>query len=371
MALSIKVPKKPKKSRIVRDINLGSEPRFDPTKIAESSELSDAYSWYNAEYDYADSRRFLLAYLKANNYDKTQIDKVSDLPLTFHVTTVGWVARILSRGANINEQSRQWFENKLKAILAHEPKNNVVAIKSTPTIDRSFILFDRIVSTIDEQLDFFFEDKVESWNLKEQLAGVTITPIVAKRVTTHYSRLMDEYDEAISRKDEQLNEAYSNISRPKLKRMREFLESIITSLSAESHKTKVTRATRAPRAKSAHQLVQRLKYQHTFKDLDLLSVAPESIIGASQLWVYNSKTRKLGVYNSQGASGLKVKGSTIIGFDETTSVCKKLRKPEKVIPTVTQGGKVALRSVLEDVNAIASPLTGRINADTVLLRTVK
>jgi len=27
--------------------------------------------------------------------------------------------------------------------------------------------------------------------------------------------------------------------------------------------------------------------------------------------------------------------------------------------------------VLDDVNAVASPLTGRVNADTILLRTVK
>lgn len=50
---------------------------------------------------------------------------------------------------------------------------------------------------------------------------------------------------------------------------------------------------------------------------------------------------------------------------------KKLRKPEKVLPAVAHGGKVALRSVLDDVNAAASPLTGHVNADTILLRTVK
>jgi len=369
MALSVKIARKPKKPRVTREINLGSEPRFDPNKIAESSELANAYSWYNTEYDYADSRRFLLTYLKANGYDKVQIEKVSNLPLTFHVTTVGWIARILSRGATVNDQCREWFDDQLQNIQAHEPKNVVVELK--PNVDRSFLLFDRIVSTIDEQLDLFFDDKVESWNLKEHLAGVTITPAVAKRVVSHYQRLMDEYDEALTRKDEQLNEAYSKISRPKLKRMREFLASIIASLSAESHKAKVVRAARAPRAKSAHQLVQKMKYQLSSKEPDLLSVAPESIIGASQLWVYNTKKRKLGVYNAQGASGLKVKGSTIVGFDEATSVSKKLRKPEKVLPTVTQGGKVVLRSVLDDINAVASALTGRINGDTILLRTVK
>jgi len=52
-------------------------------------------------------------------------------------------------------------------------------------------------------------------------------------------------------------------------------------------------------------------------------------------------------------------------------VAKKLRKPDKVLAIVTQGGKVALRSVLDDVKAVASPLTGRVNGDTILVRVVK
>ena len=89
MALSVKIARKPKKPRVTREINMGSEPRFDPDKIADPQELSDAYNWYNTEYDYADSRRFLLTYMKANGYDKDQLEKVSNLPTTFHVTTVG------------------------------------------------------------------------------------------------------------------------------------------------------------------------------------------------------------------------------------------------------------------------------------------
>ena len=153
--------------------------------------------------------------------------------------------------------------------------------------------------------------------------------------------------------------------------MREFLYEIVVALGSESHKAKIIRAPRRPRLKSSSQLVSKLKYMSHFKDLDLISVAPEGIIGASQLWIYSPKTRKLGVYQAEGASGLKVKRSSVIGFDEKTSVCKKLRKPEKVLPTVTQGGKVALRTVLDNVKAISSQLTGRINGDTILLRTVK
>ena len=87
--------------------------------------------------------------------------------------------------------------------------------------------------------------------------------------------------------------------------------------------------------------------------------------------MYNTKTRKLGVYQAADAAGLNIKGSTILNFAESKSVSKKFRKPDVTIPEVLKGGKVALRNVLNDIRAVESVLTGRINADTILLRTVK
>ena len=102
--------------------------------------------------------------------------------------------------------------------------------------------------------------------------------------------------------------------------------------------------------------------------MNIVSVDPASIIGKNQLWVYNKKYRKLGVYNADDASGLTVKGSTIKNFAESTAVAKKLRKPELIIPELLAGGKVFLRGVLNSIKAKESKLTGRINSETILLR---
>ena len=108
-----------------------------------------------------------------------------------------------------------------------------------------------------------------------------------------------------------------------------------------------------------------------FRSLNLKSVPTTSIVGANQLWVYNTKTRKLGVYNAEDAGGLSVKGSSIINFAEKKSVQKKLRKPEVMLPDVLNGGKVFLRNVIDSIRAVESPLTGRLNADTILLKVAK
>jgi hypothetical protein len=114
-----------------------------------------------------------------------------------------------------------------------------------------------------------------------------------------------------------------------------------------------------------------MNYAKDFAELKLVSVDPKTIVGANQLWVYNTKTRKLGCYNAEDAAGLSIKGSTIQNFSESKSTQKKLRKPEVTLPEVLKGGKVALRNVLNDIRAVESFLTGRINVDTILLRTIK
>jgi hypothetical protein len=93
-------------------------------------------------------------------------------------------------------------------------------------------------------------------------------------------------------------------------------------------------------------------------------------VGCSQLWVFNTKTRKLGVYNSD-PGGLGVKGSTLLNYDAITSKQKTLRKPEDILPEVVKSGKITLRKILPGIKAVEQELTGRINSDTILLRAIK
>ena len=69
-------------------------------------------------------------------------------------------------------------------------------------------------------------------------------------------------------------------------------------------------------------------------------------------------------------TGLSVKGTTIIGFNESESIQKTLRKPEDKIKEFQGLGKVKLRTFLEDINAVDIKLNGRINSDTVLLKVI-
>lgn len=373
--LSVKVKRKTKSVRIPKSYDekyTGAEPTFDPAVVVPSDKMADAYNYYNYHNDYSDARKFLVAYLKGKKYEKNVIEKIANLPETFHVPTIGWIARILTRGAKINQFSEQWFEANLQKLIDYEPVFKTSNEPRKVTIqDRMNAQFSRCVAEIEEQLDLFFDDKTETYDITKYLHENSVSGVVAARVAKHYTPLLQELEEAMARKDEQLREAYKKYSRPKIKKAHEFLSSICTALGNEGHKAKIMRSPRKKKTKSADQQVAKIKYMLSHKELNINSIKPIEIVGASQLWVYNTKTRKLGLYIAQDVGGLKVKGSTILSFDDKASICKKLRKPENVLPTVTQGSKVALRTAMSSIKSVETPLNGRINGDTILLRAIK
>jgi HEPN domain-containing protein len=131
-----------------------------------------------------------------------------------------------------------------------------------------------------------------------------------------------------------------------------------------------SRKPRKRKEKTPDQLVEKMKLCVEFAELNIKSVKPREIVGAMALWVYNTKTRKLGCYHAEDAAGFSVKGTSLTNFNETKSVQKKLRKPEVTLPEVLNGGKVYLRSAMDNIRAVESALTGRINDDTILVRAI-
>ena len=123
---------------------------------------------------------------------------------------------------------------------------------------------------------------------------------------------------------------------------------------------------------SPEKVTRKLKYAKEFAELGLTSIAPKDIVGAATLWVYNTKTRKLGVYHASTIDQqLTVKGSTIVGWDPKTSIAKTLRKPAEQIKAFKDSGKVQLRTFLDKIKATEVKLNGRINDQVILLRTDK
>ena len=103
----------------------------------------------------------------------------------------------------------------------------------------------------------------------------------------------------------------------------------------------------------------------------LVSIDPQQILAAQELWTFNTKNRMLTVYRAQDQGGLGVKTVRITGYNESTSISKRLRKPESVLQSVLSGGKPTLRTVMDNITTKPGGFSSRITTDTILLRVVR
>lgn len=345
----------------------GQEPKFsiEVSKI----QLITALNWYNQNKAPKDSEKYAIDFFKK----KHKLD-VSDITKNY-TNTFGWVCRIVSNGGILNTKDQIWFEKKIEEIKSLcvqkqtavvAPKTNVISIQ------------DRIAEKVSE-LAGEIEGSIDDYILSDFATMPSPYAIMQNKAKgIHASRIIDifkthraEFDEALTTKDEQLKEGYSNFSKSEIKKLIAYCDLIITDAMKISGESLQTRKPRKRKAKSPEQLVAKIKHMEKFDELKLTSIAPKDIIGAMALWVYNVKTRKMGCYHAADAGGLSMKGSTLLNFNETKSVQKKLRKPEQMLLEVLNGGKVFLRNAIENIRAVESVMTGRLNADTILLKVTK
>jgi hypothetical protein len=132
------------------------------------------------------------------------------------------------------------------------------------------------------------------------------------------------------------------------------------------------RAPRKKKAPTADKLLKNFQFQKESNEYKLKSVAPESVLGAQELWTFNTKYKVLTVFRASGHAGLSVKRTAIVGFDQDNSVSKRVgRKTEDTLQRVLTGGKIVLRKLMEEITSDPVKIADRINNNVVLLKTVR
>jgi len=342
------------------------EPKFSGE--VSQTELAQALSWFAQNRDSKDATKY------ASDYFKKTLKIPAPEAIKSQTSTFGFICRLVSTGAVLESKNRVWFESVIEELKnAKQPVAKITKVANVVSIQdhikrKAGECIGELEGQIDELITSKFSANVSPYAMMNTLE---IKGAHTKFVIDHFKTRRAEYDDILTTTDPDVKEAYSNFTKVQLKKLVAYCDQVILDgmkLAGDSVKS---RKPRKRKAKSPDQLVTKLNYAKDFAELKLVSVDPKTIVGANQLWVYNTKTRKLGCYNAEDAAGLSIKGSTIQNFSESKSIQKKLRKPEVTLPEVLKGGKVALRNVLTDIRAVESALTGRINVDTILLRTIK
>jgi hypothetical protein len=184
-----------------------------------------------------------------------------------------------------------------------------------------------------------------------------------------FQKKFDEFAKVAEGKDKELCECYSQFSKPEAKKLFQMMQNLYAACDMIQEVAKVVRAPRKKKPVSTEKIVSKLKYKKEDSSLGIVSLNPAQILGAKEVWSFNTKTRKISRFIADDVQGpLSVKGASLIGYNEAKSVSKNLRKPAEQLAEFKKSGKVQLRTFLDNIKAVEIKANGRMNEDTIILK---
>jgi len=354
----------------------GAECQLNPNNYMR--DLIMALNYYNANHDDKDKKKWLISHMaKTDKKLAVELLKVDE----YHFRYAGILARLMDGGSELEEKEANYFNERIAKLkeqvgsrqksqdkldkktadaLAAAAPSNVISIQQ-----RMEEKARELASEIDGAIDDFMINKKNDFSTKNYLLANLVAAPIAKRIGEMYVATAEELRGAIEGTDEQLVEGYSHFTKRELKKFAEFVEGIISDCNQQVQTAKANRAPRKRKEKPASVQVARMKYLKEFAELNLKSVKPEGIINSTEVWVYNTKYRRVGVYKADNGV-LAVKGTTVLGFSVTESKQFTLRKPADFFKGLTIG-KRPLNAKMKTLTTKSAVPNGRINEETIIL----
>jgi hypothetical protein len=373
------VPKKTKTRALPKSYDLqhlGNEPSWDANKTVRQSDIIRALNWYNYFNDAKSSFKML-----KKNYvrDLKELDLLDKLPIDKISPTLGFVSRMMTLGCVFSEVSIANYHEKIEQLL-EESKDYANISQKTKTMPSARVvsIAERVVNKANEyvgefdgQIDEFMANNYKSsFSVYEYLTELQVKPMIAKAMLGSYDNFILELKEVLTKDDEQLNEGYAHLKPIQIRKLIAFLEGINDDILTYTNNGKKAKKPRKKKPISVTKQIEKMQYRKEFVELKLQSINPITIIGASQLWIYNTRYKKLTCFFAEDSTGFSVKGTSILNFS-SESVIKTLRKPKEVLTKVQKGGKIVLRNIMNELTTRGTIPKGRINNDTILVRVIK
>jgi len=311
---------------------------------------------------------------KHSGWDKKTQTSVLGCP-DWRYLTIGQYAFFQNKVGWMPVQVRTWIDNKLPELI--EKGNEAIAekkaakkvVKIKPKVIRQELPM--FLDAVELSVQALCDGKKSS-NVEGLLKSLPLKKEEASEAYEEISSILDEFKELVRvRKikdrddwDEQLVEGYSHVSRPQTKKIVDYLEDANMQLLT----MKETKVVRRKKPQDPRKIVARLRHLQADKDLNIASINPVDILGSSEVWVYDTKRRRLGLYKSKGDGGLGVKGTSVTGYDEGLSYEKTLRKPDEQLKLIMSKSRKAIHDVVGKIRGKQMKVKTRINPNMLLLK---
>jgi hypothetical protein len=262
---------------------------------------------------------------------------------------------------------------KIEDIDKAKPVKTSAQILSEKTSD--------FIAEVEYVIDLYHDPKVwldgENYSVFNELKKIAAPKPLAQKVYDYYKPLYDEIDELINKKTPDLVEGYGHLKTAKDKKdYLSFVKNILDDCSkfmnaATAAKVRAPRQPRAKKKVPVEKLVAKVKYQKESAEFKLTSVDPANLIGATEVYLFNTKYRHLVQLVAASVDGFSIKGTTITNVREEACLRKTLRKPEDVLTEIGKTTKARVNKVFIDIKTKAAAANSRLNEETIILKVFK
>lgn len=370
---------------------MGTEPVFaaQPDNAARKVNLVQSFNWYSRFYGRKDAKELLCQYLDlTNKIEKAKLIKKVD-EREFNIT-VCWLARMSLRGLILTEEEQTKVNNEIERLIKQIDVKTTKVSKTggskpeqkekesnRPNVQE--LMRDRAseaAGDLEGMLDDFVKNGVK--------ASHTFRPIdyVAKRnvlpqhipiIVNVWKKKLTEFEEVLKGTDAQLVQAYNHYTKTQIKNFIKFIEQVLSDLNSYISVKKAAKAPRKRKPVPVEKQVAKFKFLKEFKDtaskLELTSLHPVKLHGASECYLYDTAKRKL-IYMiaDEYSKTFSIKGNAVLGFDNSKSQTKTLRKPKEQLNEILKLGKPAGRKFFSEIRAVATTPNGRGNENIIILK---
>ena len=350
----------------VRKATIGAgEPVIDPANYRIS--LLAALNYYRLYEEDKVRRKWVEAYV---GKDKTKLDRLGQVH-DHYFTQLAALIRLKTREQHLEEREALFIDSHIQRLLdgygtKHSCLEEETDVKkpATPVLTLAQKIEAKastIIGELEGKLDDFYNGD-DSFDVPKFFKETELSPQVSKIIGEWFSKRIVELNTALTTKDEYIKEAYSNFTKVKLRKYRDMVQSFIDA--SAQQKVRVVRP-RKVKVKSPSDIVKRVKFMPEFAELNLKSQHPTKLVNASEVWLYNTKYRRVSVIRAVDKDVIAIKGTTIVNFDTVKSETRTLRKPEEFF----QAGitKRELANTWKALKTKSATPNGRINEDTVIV----
>lgn len=341
------------------------EPTIAPLNY--KSDLIHALNYYNTAFETKDKRKWTMSYVGKNSVK--EFDEVPD----HEFKQVGVLIRLKQRDQFLDEKELTFIDETLARLRKLNTMEKVSSVVKNPIRQEVKKLVDKTEEAVNGHInefclmiDEFIINDVEP-DFSSYLKTRQVPANIAKQIPSFFAKAVSEITEALEGEDKQLVEGYSFMKKPKLKKLLKHYESIAEACQQAVVSNKVERKPRKVKEKPASVVAKGVKYMPECTELGIKSALPVTLVNSSEVWIFNTKYKKLQVYRAPSGEKMTVKGTTLINYDVSNSTAKTLRKPEEA-KNFAGMTKRNFDQAFKLLKTKESVVNGRINEECVILK---